>query len=122
MAYNRLIGNLGEDVACVYLKKHGFLILDRNYNKKWGELDIVATKNDQIHFIEVKAITGTGKDYRPEENVHEMKTKRLKRVIQTYIAEKKLGNDVVFQFHIMGIYLNEKTRRARVDFMENVIL
>jgi len=42
MTNNIKIGNLGEDIACRFLKKKGFKIVDRNYRKKWGEIDIIA--------------------------------------------------------------------------------
>ena len=122
MAHNRLIGNQGEDIACEWLKKHNFLIIDRNYLKKWGEIDIVATKDNIIQFIEVKSVTGDGKGHRPEENVHEMKTRRLKRVIQTYLSERKYGLDAQFKFHVVLVYMNENTRRAKVTMLENIIL
>ncbi|MBU4223686.1 YraN family protein, partial [Patescibacteria group bacterium] len=35
------IGELGENIACKFLMKHGHEILDRNYRKKWGEIDVV---------------------------------------------------------------------------------
>ena len=54
-------GALGEKIAADYLKKQGFSILDTNYLKKWGEIDIVARGtgvNDQIvRFVEVKAVS-----------------------------------------------------------------
>ena len=39
------VGNLGENLACRFLAERGFKIVERNYRKKWGELDIVAEKN-----------------------------------------------------------------------------
>ena len=55
MATNKQkVGEIGENVASEYLKKKGFKILERNYWKKWGELDIIAQKGDVIHFVEVK--------------------------------------------------------------------
>ena len=122
MAYNRLIGNKGEDIACTWLQKNNFLIIDRNYNKKWGELDIVAVKDKIIHFIEVKSSTVDGKGHRPEENVHDLKIRRLKRVIQTYLLEKKYGLNAEFKFHVVLVYINQSTRRAKVILMENIIL
>ncbi len=124
MAYNRLIGNVGEDIACAWLTKHDFLIIDRNYNKKWGEIDIVAAKDKILHFIEVKSVTvkGTTQRYRPEENVHELKVRRLKRTIQTYLLERRYGLDAEFKFHIVLVYMNQSTRRAKVVLMENIIL
>ena len=54
------IGEIGENIACKFLVKQGFSILDRNYTKKWGELDIVARKYDKLYFIEVKSVSGEG--------------------------------------------------------------
>lgn len=51
----RRIGNLGEDLAEMFLVKQGFKIRERNYLKKWGELDIIAENNNLIYFIEVKS-------------------------------------------------------------------
>lgn len=122
MAYNRLIGDIGEDIACVWLKKQNFLILERNYLKKYGEIDIVAVKDNIIHFFEVKSGTKGEKGHRPEENVHNLKIQRLKRVIQTYLTERKYGLDAEFQFHIVVVSMNLSTHRARVKLMENIIL
>jgi len=41
------IGELGEGVACEFLVRHGYSILERNYTKKWGEIDIIAQKGDK---------------------------------------------------------------------------
>lgn len=51
------IGQIGEDCACKYLEKCGFKILERNYLKKWGEIDIVAKKGNKLHFVEVKSVS-----------------------------------------------------------------
>ena len=50
-------GEIGENIAVKFLMKHGFSILDRNYTKKWGEIDIVAEKDNKISFIEVKSVS-----------------------------------------------------------------
>ena len=42
------LGKLGEDVAAEYLKKEGYQILDRNYRRPWGEIDIIAKKEKDI--------------------------------------------------------------------------
>ena len=51
------IGEIGENMAVKFLVKHGFSILDRNYTKKWGEIDIVAEKNNKLYFVEVKSVS-----------------------------------------------------------------
>jgi len=116
------IGKIGEDTACMFLMKQGFLLVERNYWKKWGEIDIVAKKGNRIHFVEVKSVVDKklgGKEenyYRPEENVHINKQKRLGRVISTYISEGE------WQFDIIAVYLDPDRELAKIDFLENIIL
>ncbi len=119
----REIGNYGEEIACIYLKKLGYFIQDRNYNKKWGELDIVAVKDNIIHFFEVKSIrTGGNPSYRPEENVHNLKQKRLRRTIQTYLNEIKIGPEPDFRFHVIVVKMNMVTGESDIEMLENIIL
>lgn len=128
------IGELGEGVACNYLEKHGFSILERNYTKKWGEIDIIAQKNNKRYFIEVKSKSVSNLDYvypqkedignsagRPEENMHPWKMKRLRRVVETYLISKRLGY-IDWQFDLLVVYLDIEKRLARVKVVENIIL
>jgi putative endonuclease len=119
------VGNLGEDIACTYLEKQGFIIKDRNYLRKYGELDIVAEKAGITHFVEVKAVTRETvipdkAGYRPEDNMHPWKLKRLARTIQAYCLDKKVNGE--WQFDVITVVLHMKTRRARVEHMENIVL
>ncbi len=123
----RELGDLGESIAADFLINKGFEILDRNYLRKWGELDIVAKIGEIIHFVEVKSVTATmrevGKDlnwYRPEDNLHPWKLKRLSRVIQTYLLDKHIDGD--WQFDVITVRLNMSTRKARVEMLENIVL
>jgi putative endonuclease len=122
-------GEIGENVACEFLMKHGFSILDRNYTKKWGEIDIVAQKDSKVYFIEVKSVKRDLEtlskesldSYRPEDNMHPWKLKRLSRAIQTYILAKKL-NEREWQIDLIVVFLDEKTRKARVKVVSDIIL
>ena len=123
------IGQLGEEVACTFLMKHGFSILERNYTKKWGEIDIIAEKGDKRYFIEVKSksvssldiVSGETVTNRPEENMHPWKLKRLRRVVETYLISKRMGH-IEWQFDLLVVYLDIEHRKARVKVMENIIL
>lgn len=53
-ASTRAIGDQGEEAAALYLQRHGFYIIDRNWKTKWCEVDIIAKKADRIYFVEVK--------------------------------------------------------------------
>ena len=48
------IGDIGEEYAVNYLKKHRYKILSRNYRKRFGEIDIIAEKKGTVAFVEVK--------------------------------------------------------------------
>ncbi len=122
MQTTRDIGKIGEDIACKWLENHGFLIVERNYLRKWGELDIIAAKDSQVHFVEVKSVQNASSGHRPEENVHELKVRRLRRTIQTYLLDRHYGKDAPFQFHVLTVLLDQVTRRARVNFLENIVL
>lgn len=84
----RKTGNLGEDLSCRFLTKHGFSIVERNYLRKWGEIDIIAKNGPKTHFIEVKSVScenvtdiSEKGNYRPEDNLHPWKLQRLSRTI-----------------------------------------
>ena len=96
------IGELGEEVACKYLIKQGYSVLERNYTKKWGEIDIIAQKDETLFFVEVKSksVSDLGivdqsneTTGRPEDNMHPWKLRRLSRTIQTYLIHKRIGNN-----------------------------
>jgi putative endonuclease len=126
------IGELGENIAVKHFVKHSFGILDRNYRKKWGEIDIVAKKDGILHFIEVKtvsyppAMTSSGEvgrgETKPEENIHFWKRKRLSRVIQTYLADKKVSCETDWQVDSAAVFLNPETKQAKIRVIENIIL
>ena len=122
-------GEIGENTAERFLVKHGFSILDRNYTKKWGEIDIVAKKDNKIFFIEVKSVSSdflpskeTIDRYHPEDNMHSWKLKRLSRTIQTYLLDRKIGDDVEWQVDLFVVYLDLKNKKARVKVVNDIIL
>lgn len=125
-------GEIGENVASTFLVKHGFSIVERNYTKKWGEIDIVAEKKGKLHFIEVKAVARetlpdsvtheTSDSHRPEDNMHPWKLKRLSRTIQTYLLSKKILEDKDWQVDLAVVYLDLKNKKARVKLVSDIIL
>jgi len=125
------VGKIGENIASKFLMKRGFVILDTNYTKKWGELDIVAVKEGALHFIEVKSVTRgtltptdneTRPNYRAEENMHPWKIKRMIRIIQTYLLSKKIDNNTKWQVDLLVVYLDLKNKKAKIKVVNNIIL
>jgi putative endonuclease len=127
MAKHNEIGTIGEKVAEEFLIGKGHKILARNYRKSYGELDIVSEILGAVHFVEVKSVShetpkagNAGDHFRPEENVHPQKIKRLLRTIESYILEKGIEGE--WQFDVVAVYLDEKTKTAKVRFLENIVL
>lgn len=138
----RKLGDIGENVACIFLEKRGFEIVERNYLRKWGEIDIVAKRAGILHFVEVKSVScvtllnvthGTlrpthGKQaqdkrdgkYRPEDNMHPWKLRRLSKAIQTYLLEKKFDSD--WQLDLITVRIDQKNRIAKTKIIENIII
>lgn len=127
----QIIGLLGEDVSSRYLTNKGFKIITRNYRKKFGEIDIIAKRRGRLHFVEVKTVSHenlhdvtpeTIDTFRPEDNIHPWKLKRLSRAIQVYMAEKRYGDEVDWQFDVIAVFLDVKNKLAKVKMLEDVIL
>ncbi len=113
-----------------FLKERGYQIIETNYRKKWGELDIVAEKDNILHFVEVKSLTwrpdlqvaNGSDDYMPEANMRLWKRQRMTRAIKTYLLDRKVPDDKEFQIDIMAVFLDFARKDARIRVSENVIL
>ncbi len=53
MINKRLLGQRGEEIACKALEKEGYRILDKNFRRRQGEIDIIAEERGVICFVEV---------------------------------------------------------------------
>lgn len=119
----RRTGNLGEDIACIFLERKGFKVTDRNFSKPWGEIDIVATRADIVHFIEVKSISvrqfSRESDQRPEELVDERKLRKVSRTAALYMESSRDNRE--YQIDVVGVLLNKETRKARCRLYEQVL-
>jgi len=126
------IGELGEKIATSFLIKQRFSIIERNYTKPWGEIDIIAKKKNKIYFIEVKSVTEKPLNkssplrrettHTPEENMHQLKINRLSRTIRTYLADKGMTEESEWQFDLIVIILNFEKRKAKIKLVKDIIL
>jgi putative endonuclease len=115
-------GKLGEDIACKFLKKKGFAILERNYRENWGEIDIIAKKKGFLHFVEVKTEkhreSAGSSPHRPEDKVDTKKIARLAHAVDTYMDKK--GLDTEWQIDVVSVVLDVEGKRAKCDLIEHV--
>ncbi len=116
------LGELGERIACEYLVKKGFDILEKNYRINFGEIDIIAKKpwklfkNDQtVHFVEVKALISNDKFF-PEDRVDFKKQRKLKQLAQIWLQKNKFKENHPYQIDVIGILINQPARTAKLHY------
>ena len=105
-------GDIAEQKACEYLNSQDFKIIEQNYYaKKLGEIDIIASKNKVLHFIEVKSAN----DYEiAVNNITPSKLSKIKRSVEYYLQNKKLN--VNYCIDVIIVVEDE------IDFLENITI
>lgn len=114
----KLLGKLGEDLAAKYLKNHGYRLIERNFKKRYGEIDIIAVKDTVLVFVEVK--TRIGLQFgRPEEAVT---TRKLHEVIQTgqYYVLLHPELPASQRIDVVAIILDEDEKVLSFEHIQNV--
>lgn len=109
--HTRARGNIAEERGCEYLRNQGFRIIDRNVYNRFGEIDIIAIKENVIHFVEVKSAVSYEQAIN---NITPSKLQKLNRTIQTYLQQKRLNLD----YCIDALIISDDT----LEWIENITL
>src|ERR1051326_9150082 len=99
-------GSAGEDVAVAYLERKGYVILDRNWATRLGELDIVAQDGGTLVFVEVKTFRPGGWSEGPLVNLTPAKQKQVVRAAKVYLA--RLGWNPYVRFDVVTVQPDAK--------------
>ncbi|HVZ67100.1 MAG TPA: YraN family protein [Patescibacteria group bacterium] len=111
-------GVLGEDLACDYLKKKGYKILERNFRKKYQEIDVIALHNKTLVFVEVKTRKSTAFGT-PFESIAPWKLKNLIQLAQFYkMLNPKLPENM--RIDAIGVSLNGE-KVEKIEHLENIM-
>ena len=113
MTRKREVGDFGEEIIAQYLEKNGYRILDSNYSKPFGEIDIIAIKDYLIAFVEVKTRKSDAFAYAAEA-VDFYKQQRIRRASQSYLMENNM-TDFLMTFDIAEVYLDTR----KINYIEN---
>ena len=100
MAHHNETGKKGEALAAIWFEEKGYTILHTNWRHKSLEVDIIASKNNILHFIEVKAVT-TLKFGQPEDKVSEKKIRNLINASEEYLFQQPQWQRI--QFDVLSI-------------------
>ena len=114
------LGFLAEGIARHYLIKKGYKILAANYKMNFGEIDIVARKDDTVTFAEVKAVSSLYEGLEPEFRVDFKKKNKLIKLATAYMLNKKLP-EFNWQIDIISVIFDFDNKKARVKHFKNAV-
>lgn len=122
-------GEIGERATLNHLIRKGFRHIESNFKAKTGEIDLILENEDRIHFVEVKTISreisnrsqesvsyGT---YRPEDNVHRSKLRKIFNTIQVWLLLNKYKGE--WQLDVAAVQIDQINKKASIHLVYNII-
>jgi putative endonuclease len=95
------IGTIAEEKACLFLKKQGFCLIERNYHSPFGEIDLIMKDKDEIVFIEVRSRAystyGTA-----IESINKNKQQKVIKSAICYLQKRKWLDQTNYRFDVIG--------------------
>lgn len=138
MENNLTIGQAGEEIACGYLAQKGFKILERNFRRPWGELDIIARdKNKTLVFVEVKTMrfnesigvragesghdAGVMRRILPEDNMTRSKLRKTQKIAAMYANEnpESIDENAGWRIDLLAISILGSVNASLTDLIKN---
>lgn len=117
------IGFLGENIAGRFLESRGYKILAKNYQKPWGEIDIIAEKEGIIVFCEVKTNSKKffGNSFNPELRVNPVKARHIIRTAELLMNSRFAGQDREWRIDIIAVTINSFSHKAEIKHFKNAV-
>jgi putative endonuclease len=116
----RIIGDIAEKIAARSLLSRNYEIVASNYQKPWGEIDIIAEKGGVVVFVEVKANSRYQAEFQPERRADWRKMRKVERTARTYLAERGYSPDQPWQMDVISIVFNKIARSAKIQHFKNI--
>lgn len=116
MATHNQLGKIGEETAVNYLINNGYQIQHRNWRYRKYEIDIIALKDNQLVFVEVKTRT-PNPDYSPEDSLNRNKLKQLIEGAHYYITQTGWEHEA--RIDVIKIFITNK--KTQIEHIENAI-
>lgn len=110
-------GKEKEKVAERFLRKKGYKIIERNYTKRTGEIDIIAKKDNTLIFVEVRSLEKGSID--PIETINLKKRQKIIKTAKMYLLEHPEFAEYDIRFDFVGIH-NDEIKHIENAFWEEV--
>jgi len=108
---SRAKGNLAEDKAVEYLCENGYILVERNFYSRFGEIDIIVVKDEVLHFVEVKS----GEDYELAiQNITKSKLSKFIKTADVYMKKNSFNGD----YQIDALIVTPSS----IELVENITL
>jgi len=102
MFYKKSFGQLGENIALIYYQNLGYKLISKNYHSRYGEIDLVFKKDNQITVVEVK--TRSNKKFVwAEESIDNKKINNIYQTYQKLSLEKNLPEFFILEALIIEL-------------------
>jgi len=118
-------GEYGELICRKYLLKNGYKVVEANFSTRSGEIDIIAQKNNRIHFIEVKSVScentedmTTKNTYNPAENFNNKKLEKIRKVSQSWLGINKTKHETQIDLYL--VYIDKRNIRHKIEILDNL--
>ncbi len=99
------MGNRSEDIALEHLQQKGYRLVERNFQCKTGEIDLIMQKGDTLVFAEVRSRTGTQYG-EPSESVNRRKQDKIRRTAKYYLYQNRRLERCYCRFDVISIVWN----------------
>jgi len=112
---NKTLGLYGENLAQQYLKAQGYIILEKNFRNKLGEIDLIAQDGKTVCFVEVKTRQSLDQG-QPYEAVNPWKIRKLSQMAVFYLKHRYHSIEVLSRFDVISIV---KDNPPRIQHIKN---
>jgi putative endonuclease len=127
VAEHNTVGHIGEDIALTFYERDGYTLVERNFRKPYGEIDLIVRKGKEVVFVEVKTLSVRNEKYlphspdgyMPEEAVHSHKQHKFKRIIEAYLSAYPVD---LWRIDIASVKVHLQSKQARIKVLKDVIL
>ena len=112
------LGRLGEQLAADHFERLGWRIVERNYQTRFGELDLIALDGATLVFAEVKTCRlGRGQ---PWDSLHERKQAQVRKIAGLWFNERPAAPFFErMRFDAIGVLVDERDKLVRLDHIED---
>lgn len=111
-------GRLGEEAACQWLREHDYRIIRQNWRCRSGEIDIIASCEGLLVFVEVRSRSGAAQYGTPQESVDMRKMQQVRSTASVYL-QMTGETELQIRFDVIAVMLDQAGEIVSVNHIVN---